>query len=330
MNRKILFLTTAMITGWAFTPAQAGFEWNPPPAKAAPAVTAGPSGSTADAVGGPLTPMPGEPAPIAKVEPVTEADIMDNGPQVAPVTATTQPGMRSIGNQPQELAGQNIESDLVLPVPGEMSPTPVAQSPVVMSQPAAIVEGFGKDIPLAVAMRQIVPPVYMVSYEPGVDEGKPMTWNGGSGWTSVVSDMLDARKLHATMSGNTITVSEGRGAALQMPVSQPAPVIADNSSITWDLGSKPVLNLKEQQHWTAKPGQGLRETLLNWSQQAKVELAWQNAKDMPIGSAFSFDGTFDQAVDALLSLYSGEPSEPKGKLYPNLPEGPSVLVIGSN
>lgn len=330
MNRKILFLTTAMITGFAYAPANAGFEWNPPPARSAPAAAVQAPASSMGDMGGPLTPMPGEAAPIARVEPVTEADIMDNGNQISPVKTTTQAGMRSLGNEPQNLAGQNIESDLMLPVPGEVSQMPLPQSPIMMSEPAANVEGFGKDIPLALALRQVVPPAYIISYEAGVDQGKPVSWNGGSAWTNVVSTMLDNRKLHATMSGNTITVSQGNGPALQMQAPVPSPAMADNSPIIWQGGAKPVINMSEQQHWTAQAGQGLRETLQGWSRQAKVELAWQDAKDMPIGSTFSYDGTFDQAVDALLSLYSGESQEPRGKLYPNLPEGPSVLVIGSN
>ncbi len=316
MNRKILFLTTAIISVWATASANAGFEWNPPPVRQVPNVPAVSAPSSAPNIDGPLTPMPGEPAPIAKVEPVSEADIMDNGAAVAPVTQIN-PGMKTIGNAPQELS--NIDSES-LPLPNEN---------ISWEQPqiSDVVEGFGKDIPLAVALQQIVPPAYKVSYDTGVDQGKPVTWNGGSAWTNVVSDMLKSRKLHAEMSGNTITISEGVGADLQMqaaPSSMPAePQIASTEA-------KPTLDMTRKNHWTAQAGQGLRETLQNWSGNANVELAWQDAKDIPIGSAFSYEGTYDQAVDALLSLYSGGANEPKGKLYPNLPEGPSVLVIGSN
>lgn len=323
MNSKILFLTTALITGFAIAPAYAGFEWNPPPVRAAkaPASAQTPSNMPSD-VGGPLTPMPGESLMPAKVEPVTEADIMDNGTPVPPVTSvSTQPGMRSIGNEPQNLTGQNIDEN-ALPVPGEMASAPAPES-------NAVVEGFGKDIPLAVALRQIVPSSYNVNYDAGVDQGKPVTWNGGKAWNEVASEMLARRKLHATASGNMITISEGVGADL-LPVyaaaPAPAPVIADAASPS----GKPTIDMNLQKRWAAQPGQGLRETLQNWSGQANVELAWQSDKDLPINNAFSYDGTFDQAVDALLSSYTGDANEPHGKLYPNLPEGPSVLVIGSN
>ncbi len=324
MNRKILFLTTAIIAGLSATSARAGFEWNPPPAKQAAASPAVPAPSGSSDTLGPLTPMPGEPAPVVKVEQVSEADIMDNGTQMPPVTSRA--GMKSIGNAPQPL--ENIESEN-LPVPNQNN----SGENISWSQPqtSAVVEGFGKDIPLAVAMQQIVPSNYVVSYQGGVDQGKPVTWNGGSVWTNVASDMLKSSKLHGVMSGNTITIADGVGADLQMqaPPSVVSPTVSD-VPMAMAAGGRPILDMTQQKNWTAQAGQSLRETLQNWSGSANVELAWQDAKDMPISSAFSYNGTYDQAVDALLSLYSGGANEPKGKLYPNLPEGPSVLVIGSN
>lgn len=335
MNRKLLLLTT-LISGFSISAAQAGFEWTPPPMKAAAIAPSNmPQENSAPSdMGGPLTPMPGEMSmATAKVEPVTETEIMDNGPQVAPVTQT-QPGMRSLTNEPQNITAQNTsESDVMLPVPGEMPMSSIMPSTTIPPQNPAMVEGFGKDIPLAVALRQVVPPIYTVAFDSGIDQGKPVSWNGGNTWDAVVSDMLRSRKLHATISANVITVSKGTGSDLMLPapsmMAQNSPAM-DSMDPVAVSGARPVLDMGMQKHWTAPSGQGLKETLQDWSRQAGVELAWQDAKDTPINSAFSYDGTFDQAVDALLSLHSGNANEPSGKLYPNLPEGPSVLVIGSN
>lgn len=239
-------------------------------------------------------PMPGEGAPI---EPVDAADIMDNGtsmPRVTELNAGTSPVMLQ-GNGP---VGANVE-------------------------------GFGKDIPLAVAMRQVVPPAYSLSFAPGLDQGKPVSWNGGRPWTDVVNDMLNNRKLHANLNGNTILISEGMGAALTLPASEAPAMVGEN--IAW-LQDSPagIIDMTRQSKWEAAAGQSLHDTLESWSRKANVELAWQGGRDLPISSAFTYEGTFDQAVDSLLSLYSGGANEPMGKLYPNLPQGPSVLVIGAN
>lgn len=293
MNAKLkifgrLCLTTALVA--VTSPALAGFEWNPPPAKAS-APTASPSSVSTDP-SGPLMPMPGEGAPI---EPVDAADIMDNGTVMPRVTEL------NAGTSPVVLQGNGDN--------------------------AANVEGFGKDIPLAVALRQVVPPAYNLSFATGLDQGKPVSWSGGRPWIDVVNDMLNNRKLHASLNGNTILISEGLGSALTLPPSTTAPaMMADNI----DGPTTGTIDMTRQSKWEAAAGQSLHDTLATWSRQANVELAWQGGRDFPISSAFTYEGTFDQAVDSLLSLYSGGANEPMGKLYPNLPQGPSVLVIGAN
>lgn len=312
MNKKLILLgqlclTTAIATGFTLSAAQAGFQWNPPPAKpSAPAPSQNAMSSLGN-IDGPLLPMPGEAAPV---EPVSEMDIMDET-KMAPVT--------------QRNESFNAQA---LPVPRQSAPQ---QPPMSLQTALPNVEGFGKDIPLAVALRQVVPPAYMLSFAPGLDQGKPVSWNGGRPWNDVVTEMLAERKLHATLQGNTLMVAEGHGPAL-MP---PAPMMAEapmlyQGGIAMDqpLVGRPVVNLSEHKKWTAQPGQSLRETLQSWSNQANVELAWEENKDFSISQSFTYDGTFDQAVDSLLSLYGDGGSAPRGKLYPNLPEGPSVLLIG--
>ena len=311
MNKKLILLgqlclTSAIVTGFTLSSAQAGFQWNPPPAKAAMPAPAQNSMSPLGNIDGPLLPMPGEAAPV---EPVSEMDIMGDT-KMPPVTQRNE----SFGAE-------------ALPVPHQASPT---QSPISLQASLPNVEGFGKDIPLAVALRQVVPPAYMLSFASGLDQGKPVSWNGGRPWNDVVTDMLSERKLHATMQGNTLMVAEGQGPAL-MP---PAPMIAQTPTpyqggiADQPIATRPVVNLSEHKKWTAQSGQSLRETLQSWSSQANVELAWEESKDFPISQNFNYDGTFDQAVDSLLSLYGDGGSAPRGKLYPNLPEGPSVLLIG--
>lgn len=302
-----LCLTSALVTGLSLSSAQAGFQWNPAP-KAAPVPASHGPASIPGVPDGPLLPMPGEAAPV---EPVSEMDIMDGGNKLAPVT--------QLKNS--------------FPLDSSLQPVSQAQSqsPVSLQSPTANVEGFGKDIPLAVALRQVVPPAYMLSFAPGLDQGKPVSWNGGRPWDQVVTDMLADRKLHASIQGNVLSVSEGSGPALQAPaqIMAEAPALSQNAGATGTASAlRPVVNLSEHKKWTAQSGQSLRETLQSWSQQANVELAWEEAGDFPISQSFTYDGTFDQAVDSLLSLYGDAGQAPRGKLYPNLPEGPSVLLIG--
>jgi hypothetical protein len=89
----------------------------------------------------------------------------------------------------------------------------------------------------------------------------------------------------------------------------------------------PVVDLTVKRQWNVRPGTTLRGALEQWSKDADVVLNWSTAYDYPIANAFYFEGTFGEAVDAILSSYGSEHPAPKGRLYPNLPDGPSVLMI---
>ena len=89
----------------------------------------------------------------------------------------------------------------------------------------------------------------------------------------------------------------------------------------------PVVDIQTSRRWEAAPGKTLRETLEGWSVVAGAEVEWMSPYDYPVDHAFVYEGKFDAAVDSILSLYSREQQRPRGKLYPNLPTGPSVLMV---
>lgn len=51
-----------------------------------------------------------------------------------------------------------------------------------------VIEGFGNDMPLALALRQIVPARYAFNFGEGVNAGTKVSWEGGKPW----NDVLDA------------------------------------------------------------------------------------------------------------------------------------------
>jgi hypothetical protein len=77
---------------------------------------------------------------------------------------------------------------------------PVAGSPDVGTQVATtssetphparlqfmLAEGFGDQVPLRFAVRQIVPSAVNVTYGPGVDPDAAVDWRGGQGWNRVL------------------------------------------------------------------------------------------------------------------------------------------------
>jgi hypothetical protein len=69
---------------------------------------------------------------------------------------------------------------------------PGAETPAKRSSPPrfAIAYGFGKAVPLAFALRQIVPASVRITYGPGADPHAIVNWQGGRGWNRVLAAAL--------------------------------------------------------------------------------------------------------------------------------------------
>jgi hypothetical protein len=71
---------------------------------------------------------------------------------------------------------------------------------------AAIAVGFGRDVPLEFAVRQVAPRWVRVSYGESVDRQVRISWRGGRPWTQVLGRVLTPLGLHMTMSGHTLWI----------------------------------------------------------------------------------------------------------------------------
>jgi hypothetical protein len=69
------------------------------------------------------------------------------------------------------------------------------------------VEGFGSDMPLALALRQVAPPNYAFAFGNGVNPGYRVTWNGGKPWNEVVTEMVQPLNFRAQIHNNTIYIT---------------------------------------------------------------------------------------------------------------------------
>lgn len=344
--------------------AKAGFDWTPPPA--APSAQA-PAPVVQDAApAGPLTPEPDAlPVPVGNVEaapvPHNEPLVVDNtpsapAPAAEPTPAPVAPVVEKTEAQPP-VAATPVEAapagDLRKAPAVAETPTPApTPAPAVASGP--VVEGFGKDIPLAIALRDIVPAKYAYSFSPSNIAGSKISWRGGKQWQDVLKDALTPRGLDVSITENAIVIFEKQSRASAVPApnetmvagrpdsapntnAEPLPLVASQDAPAQETASQPApteirrtasaMDMKSNRKWQARPGTTLRQTLEAWSKESNVELNWSTPYDYPINNAFYFDGEFTQAVDALLTSYGRETPSPKGRLYPNLPEGPSVLMI---
>lgn len=70
------------------------------------------------------------------------------------------------------------------------------------------VEGFGNEIPLAMALRQVVPADYAYAFGNGVNPGYRVSWNGGKPWNEIVFDMIAPLDLVAYVRGNKLYINK--------------------------------------------------------------------------------------------------------------------------
>lgn len=325
--------------------------------------------------------------------------------------------------------------------------------PAVATLPSSAYEeavGFGADIPLALAMRQIVPAQYGYVFSGGVDQGARIDWNGGRPWNEVLADAVRPHGLEIAVTGQTVRIfpqgqnpvpemtaaaaapmltgirttkgmtagepmrevyvrrnsSSGPVVAERMPgeqavTTQNTPVVlteparkSKGKSGFWShfgLESKETTTIRNEEkiisrqgavqdavpatapaarelvaemhdsqiyeseinaplsltsipaervsqagnpymmdYWSAEQGDSLRNVLQNWSRNAGVELRWTAAADYPLPAPVRLQGSYTDALSQVLGAYDENGPRPLGRLHPNLPSGPSVLIIESS
>ncbi len=456
-HRRGLYAQAAAIflAGLSFSPvcAFAGFEWAPPPASG-----------------------PG-PKVMAVPAPVVDVTVLENAGM--PPVFSGEPGIPSpselLPGPGSELAAPSAASyEAAVPVPrmpdsqpfqAAVTAAPVA--PVMQSPSRDVIQGFGSDIPLALALDQIVPAGHAYAFDPSVDLGSSVSWNGGKPWDQVLNEAVAPLGYSTSVSGKTIWVRRGgfaqSGSAQSRVIQAASPVrsasyipqdagsydaapMADNPSLafiptpeyyrqkgmeglgyvpsyprrtihqdmkaqdtsyktdraappfaqqqapfvptpqppyqpellrrtvseggprisradefvddpyapvslvpapppampdvmpvpsSFDAGAPQSLlapaegpyDPYEIRYWQANVNESLKSVLQRWSDQSAVDLVWSAAADYALNEPVGMHGTFSDAVTQLLARYGGADMPPTGKLYPNLPDGPAVLVV---
>lgn len=340
---KGIFSTILCVSALALASpdARAGFDWTPSPSQKAGMhshkVT--PQSPEADAAG-PLTPEPD--APPVPVEDVQSQNLPEGDSPAAPAV----------------MKEETLPVPLATEQPQEQAQTGVAPAPTT---DVPVIEGFGTDISLALALRDIVPSGYAYAFKNPADAGLKVSWRGGKIWQDVLTDTLAPHELAYSVVDTAVYIYPAPKAAelpaqeqaatpfepaavMATPQEIPVPVVVEapapapavemvpaevsQTPVVADQPAEvPVIKATMNKNWVARPGSTLREVIESWSKTAGVEVQWMSPYDYPINNAFNFDGTFDKAVASLLSQYSRETPRPRGRLYPNLPAGPSVLMI---
>lgn len=224
--------------------------------------------------------------------------------------------------------------------------------------------GFADNVPLTVALRQILPRAYNFSLAQNIDAGTLVSWRGGASWHDTLSDMLHIAGLDMQEEGTMIRVVRAAGASAKsfaptMPSSRdagrPLPLGASalgtpldqqyaakhgGSASATTVPARTAASVPSEgpasvvsdagglvDTWTAEKSDTLRKVLEDWSRKAGVDLVWQAEYDFPLQASVVLSGTFEEAVRNLLSGFQDARPQPVGSLHNGETAGQSVLVI---
>lgn len=241
-----IFLTVILGIGFLMSPAFAGFEWIPEkprdmasapnvqnvlqaPIQAipAPAVEAVPMSilNSSPSASGRLVINPYPLATDLSIPMASSANL--EMAMMAQIQSNVRPSM----SQPASYTPQsNIRRDTVTTMDQSLTPLPnnktlpplnlsavpqvpieKAPEPVLKPTPQPGFEdavGFGKDLPLALVIDQIVPDDYTYTVDDSVDLDTFVSWEGGRPWNDVLRDTLKSQGLQARIDGNQVTIEQ--------------------------------------------------------------------------------------------------------------------------
>ena len=84
---------------------------------------------------------------------------------------------------------------------------PKSHSPTLRRPaPRPVVTGFGDQVPLSFAVRQIVPARFQVDFGKTVDRDARVDWKGGKPWRPTLSDALRPLGLAVSVAGAAVTI----------------------------------------------------------------------------------------------------------------------------
>lgn len=138
---------------------------------------------------------------------------------------------------------------------------------------------FGKNVPLFVALENLVPKDWTVKLEEGLEK-QPVSWSGGEDWKSVVEAIAGGNDLKLAINEADKRLALARGEEAAANLAARTPVV-----------------------WALKPSLSMRDNLQAWAAQAGWSVDWAVDVDYPIDHEAKFKGAFEGeggVVDQLL------------------------------
>lgn len=122
------------------------------------------------------------------------------------------------------LGSARAEFQVIPPLRGTIGYMRKGSGPIILSPPRSgmmrrptlaravpIASGFGRHVPLAFAVRQIVPAGVKTTFGPGVDQAAAVDWTGGGPWNEVLRSTVLPLGLRVTVGWAVVSITSGPG-----------------------------------------------------------------------------------------------------------------------
>ena len=112
-------------------------------------------------------------------------------------------GMKTIQAEPRQGASGGQDPAASPPEDGDQN---ADTSPAPSKPRFKTADGFGDQVPLSFACRQIIPPAVKVILGPGADPKALVDWKGGDTWNHVLRDAVKPLGLHLVMTTMAVEI----------------------------------------------------------------------------------------------------------------------------
>ncbi len=222
----------------------------------------------------------------------------------------------------------NFEDDIIAKVVKEEN-THSPYIPSLKVKDAKVIQGFGNDVPLVLAIRQIIPTNRAFAFDKGVNLSKKISWNGGDGWDKILSDTLAKAQLRAYERDGIIIIAPASvitSKAVATPSSAKYIKLPEPPQYT-EIKTVDIVQQNENMPiWQAHKGQTLNNIIKLWSERENVQILWNTNYDYRLHKNLKLTGTYEDALASLLDEFAELRPQPYGKLSKD-ENGQRILTI---
>lgn len=253
----------------------------------------------------------------------------------------------------QSYAGLEIYSSNV--VAGDKNATYSFNQSGVSGEASDKVQGYGKDMPLGLALQIIVPKTWQVNLNSGSEE-MLVNWEGKTSWQYVLENLAKKNNLNINVDWTSKVVdvysisaakarrmnrndgNESRLSTLRNQIGANGASDLSIEEIYKNSNVKPIdgkvrtfvssvynssVNEETQAKFILVPGTMLSENLKMWGEHTGWDVKWRSGIDYKVTNEVSFNGNLKRVIENSLKLYSEGEKPLKAEFY----DGNKVVEI---